>query len=162
MSSATLLRLVLLLPLAGAVLNGVAPLFLKEFRTREGFLGTIGTAVVAIPFVIAVYLFVTFGGEPIVADYFTWMAAGDLDLAFAYRIDELSLIMTLVEPVRKGQIQVARRHPRKVVRHDRLPAEGDEEVDCGHERNRHDRGPDRAQKAFPRAKLLQKEGSHAI
>jgi NADH-quinone oxidoreductase subunit L len=96
MSSATLLRLVLLLPLAGAVLNGVAPLFLKEFRTREGFLGTLGTAVVAIPFVIAVYLFVTFGGEPIVADYFTWMAAGDLDLAFAYRIDELSLIMTLV------------------------------------------------------------------
>ena len=96
MSSATLLRLVLLLPLAGAVLNGVAPLFLKEFRTREGLLGTIGTAVVAIPFVIAVYLFVTFGGEPIVADYFTWMAAGDLDLAFAYRIDELSLIMTLV------------------------------------------------------------------
>ncbi|PSQ87122.1 MAG: NADH-quinone oxidoreductase subunit L [Bacteroidetes bacterium QS_3_64_15] len=96
MSSATLLRLVLLLPLAGAVLNGVAPLFLKEFRTREGFLGTIGTAVVAIPFVIAIYLFVTFGGEPIVADYFTWMAAGDLDLSFAYRLDELSLIMTLV------------------------------------------------------------------
>ncbi|PSQ87548.1 MAG: NADH-quinone oxidoreductase subunit L, partial [Bacteroidetes bacterium QH_2_63_10] len=96
MSSATLLRLVLLLPLVGAIVNGVAPLFLEEFRTREGLLGTIGTAVVAIPFVIAVYLFVTFGGEPIVADYFTWMAAGGLDLSFAYRIDELSLIMTLV------------------------------------------------------------------
>ncbi len=96
MSSATLLRLVLLLPLAGAVFNGVAPLFLDDLRTRESLLGTIGTAVVALPFVIACYLFVTFGGEPVVADYFTWMAAGNLEVAFAYRIDELSLIMTLV------------------------------------------------------------------
>jgi NADH-quinone oxidoreductase subunit L len=96
MTSAFLLRLVLLLPLAGAVINGVAPLFLEDLRTRETLLGTIGTAVVALPFVIACSLFVTFGGEPVVADYFTWMAAGDLDLAFAYRIDELSLIMTLV------------------------------------------------------------------
>ena len=96
MTSAFLLRLILLLPLAGAILNGVTPLFLKDLRTRETLLGTLGTAVVAVPFVIACYLFVTFGGEPIVADYFTWMAAGDLELAFAYRIDELSLIMTLV------------------------------------------------------------------
>ncbi len=94
MTSADLLRLVLLLPLAGAVLNGVAPLFLKHLRTRETLLGTVGTAVVAIPFVLTVYLFVTFGGDPIVADYFTWMAAGDLDLSFAYRIDQLSLLMT--------------------------------------------------------------------
>ena len=96
MTSAFLLRLILLLPLAGAILNGVTPLFLKDLRTRETLLGTLGTTVVAVPFVIACYLFVTFGGEPIVADYFTWMAAGDLELAFAYRIDELSLIMTLV------------------------------------------------------------------
>ncbi|MCS3634387.1 NADH-quinone oxidoreductase subunit L [Salinibacter ruber] len=94
MTSADLLRLVLLLPLAGAVLNGVAPLFLKHLRTRETLVGTVGTAVVAIPFVLTVYLFVTFGGDPIVADYFTWMAAGDLDLSFAYRIDQLSLLMT--------------------------------------------------------------------
>ncbi|PSQ75344.1 MAG: NADH-quinone oxidoreductase subunit L [Bacteroidetes bacterium QH_6_63_17] len=96
MTSADLLRLVLLLPLAGAVLTGVAPLFLRHLRTRETLLGTIGTAAVAIPFVLTVYLFVTFGADPIVADYFTWMAAGDLDLSFAYRVDQLSLIMTLV------------------------------------------------------------------
>ncbi|MEF8864221.1 MAG: NADH-quinone oxidoreductase subunit L [Salinibacter sp.] len=96
MTSADLLRFVLLLPLVGAVLNGVAPLFLENLRTRETLLGTIGTAVVGIPFVLAVYLFVTFGGEPVVADYFTWMAAGDLDLSFAYRVDQLSLLMTLV------------------------------------------------------------------
>jgi len=96
MSTALLLRLVLLLPLAGAVFNGVAPLFLENLRTRETLLGTIGTAVVALPFALVLVLFLTVGGEPVVVDYFTWMAAGDLDLAFAYRVDELSLIMSLV------------------------------------------------------------------
>ncbi len=96
MTPDVLLSLVLLLPLAGAILNGVVPLFLPGLRTRETLLGALGTAVVAVPFLLTVYLFVTFGGDPIVADYFTWMSAGDLDLRFAYRIDELSLIMTLV------------------------------------------------------------------
>jgi len=91
-----LIRLILLLPLAGAVLNGVAPLFLSQLRTRETLLGTIGTAVVAVPFVLTLYLFLSYGGDPVIADFYTWMAAGDLDLSFAYRVDELSLIMTLV------------------------------------------------------------------
>lgn len=96
MSAAGLLSLVLLLPLAGAVFNGFVPLFVENLRTRETLLGTIGTAVVAIPFILAVYLFLSFGGDPLIADYFTWMQAGNLDLSFAYRIDELSLLMTLV------------------------------------------------------------------
>ena len=91
-----LVRLILLLPLAGAVINGILPLFLTQYRTRETLIGTLGTAVVAVPFLLTLYLFVTFGGDPVVADFYTWMAAGDLDLSFAYRIDELSLIMTLV------------------------------------------------------------------
>ncbi len=91
-----LIRLILLLPLAGAVLNGVAPLFLPQLRSRETLIGTIGTAVVAVPFVLTLYLFLTFGGDPIIADFYTWMAAGALDLSFAYRVDQLSLIMTMV------------------------------------------------------------------
>jgi len=91
-----LVRLILLLPLAGAVLNGLLPLFLTQYRTRETLIGTLGTAVVAVPFLLTLYLFVTFGGDPVVADFYTWMAAGDLDLSFAYRVDELSLLMTLV------------------------------------------------------------------
>ena len=91
-----LIRLILLLPLAGAVFNGVAPLFLKQLRTRETLIGTLGTAVVAVPFLLTLYLFLTYGGDPIVADFYTWMAAGDLDLSFAYRVDALSLIMTMV------------------------------------------------------------------
>ena len=96
MSSELSVRLILLLPLAGAVLNGLAPLFLPHLRQRETLIGALGTAVVAIPFVLAVLLFATFPGEPIVVDFFTWMQAGDLDLRFAYRVDELSLVMTLI------------------------------------------------------------------
>ena len=91
-----LIRLILLLPLAGAVFNGIAPLFLTKLQTRETLIGTIGTVVVAVPFALTVYLFLTYGGDPIVADFYTWMAAGNLDLSFAYRVDELSLLMTLV------------------------------------------------------------------
>jgi NADH-quinone oxidoreductase subunit L len=91
-----LIRLILLLPLAGALINGVTPLFRAQMRTQETLIGTIGTTVVAVPFLLALYLFLTYGGDPVVADFYTWMAAGDLDLSFAYRVDELSLIMTLV------------------------------------------------------------------
>ncbi len=91
-----LVRLILLLPLAGAVLCGVLPLFMPGLRRRETLIGTVGTAMVAIPFVLAVVLFVGYGGEAHVARFYTWMAAGDLSVDFAYRIDELSLLMTLI------------------------------------------------------------------
>jgi len=96
MDADLLVRLILLLPLFGAVVNGLAPLFLEQLRTRETLIGTIGTAVVAIPFALTIYLFVTFDGTPVVIDFFTWMEAGDLNLQFSYLVDELSLIMTLV------------------------------------------------------------------
>ena len=96
MDADLLIRLILLLPLAGAVFNGLAPLFLKNLRQREGLIGAVGTAVVAIPFALTAYLFATYTGDPIVATFFTWMEAGDLTLEFAYRVDELSLIMTLI------------------------------------------------------------------
>jgi len=91
-----LIGLILLLPLAGAVVNGVLPLFWPRLRTRETLIGSLGTGVVAVPFALSLYLFVTVGGDPIIADYFEWMAAGDLDVRFAYRVDELSLLMTMV------------------------------------------------------------------
>ena len=96
MDSELFVRAILLLPLLGALVNGLVPLFLPEWRTRETLIGTLGTAVVALPFALALTLFLTFGGEPIVVNVYTWMQAGALDLSFAYRVDELSLIMTLV------------------------------------------------------------------
>ena len=87
--------LILLLPLFGAVFNGLGGLFLPALR-NERLIGVMGTLVVAIPFAIAVYLFASFEGEPVVATFFTWMATGDLTVSFAYRVDQLSLLMTLI------------------------------------------------------------------
>ncbi len=89
-------QLILLLPLAGAVFNGLAGLFIPALRHRETLFGAIGTAVVAVPFVLVLAAFLSFGGEPVVVDYYTWMAAGEFQVSFAYRVDELSLIMGLV------------------------------------------------------------------
>ena len=96
MDSDLLVRAILLLPLLGALVNGLVPLFLSDIRTKETLIGTLGTAVVAIPFALTLYLFLTFDGATQVVDVYTWMQAGDLDLSFAYRVDPLSLIMTLV------------------------------------------------------------------
>ncbi len=96
MDSAFLVRLILLLPLAGAVITGLLPLFMPGLRKQESLIGTVGTLAVAIPFALVVWLFLTFDGEPIIANFYTWMAAGELSVDFAYRIDELSLIMGLV------------------------------------------------------------------
>ncbi len=92
-----LVQLILLLPLAGAIFNGLVGLFIPGLR-KEGIIGAVGTTVVAIPFVLAVYLFFGLQGhpEPAIAKIYTWMAAGNLSLDFAYRIDQLSILMTLI------------------------------------------------------------------
>ena len=91
-----LVSLLLLLPLAGAVFNGLLPLFFPALRKHETLIGVVGTAVVAIPFAIAVYLFLGFHGEAHIANFYTWIAAGDFSVSVAYRVDQLSLLMTLV------------------------------------------------------------------
>lgn len=96
MSETLLVRLILLLPLAGAVLTGVVPLFVRGLRRQETLLGGLATLMVALPFVFAAMLFAGYDGEPVVARFYTWMAAGDLSVDFAYRVDALSLVMTLI------------------------------------------------------------------
>ena len=88
--------LIILLPLTGAVCIGLSGLFMPDLRRHEALIGGVATAMVAFPFAIALYLFVGYGGEPVVAEYYTWMSAGDFSLSFAYRIDALSLLMTMV------------------------------------------------------------------
>jgi len=90
-------RLILLLPLLAAAFNGMMGLFSPGYRRQETLIGVIATAAVAVPFVLTVLLFLghTHGAAEVVR-YFTWMAAGDFLVDFAYRIDELSLIMTLI------------------------------------------------------------------
>src|SRR5690554_875722 len=91
-----LVGLILLLPLAGAVLLGIGGLFVPALRKNETLIGSLATLLVAVPFGISVYLFANFNGDPQIATFYTWIAAGDLSLDFAYRIDQLSLIMMLI------------------------------------------------------------------
>ncbi len=88
--------LIVLLPAAGAVLNGLLPLFWPRLRKHETVIGTVGTGMVAVPFVLTVVLFVQGYGDPHVATFYTWMGAGDFTVSVAYRVDHLSLIMALV------------------------------------------------------------------
>ncbi len=96
MEAGLLIQLVLLLPLGGAVFNGLGGLFLPGLRKTEHIFGIVGTLVVAVPFFLTLFAFLSYTGSPEVYSYYTWMAAGALEIDFAYRVDALSLIMTLI------------------------------------------------------------------
>lgn len=92
-----LIGLVVLLPLIGAVLNGLIGWRIKN----EKVIGTIGSATVGISFIISVLIFIEMLGRDTLArieavEYFRWIVAGGLDTSFAYQVDQLSIVMTLV------------------------------------------------------------------
>ena len=91
-----LVQLILLPPLVMAAFNGMMGLFAPAWRKNEWLIGGLALAAVAVPFGAAVSLFLGFSGEAHVVHYFTWLRAGDLNVDFAYRIDQLSLLMTLI------------------------------------------------------------------
>ena len=91
-----LVQLILLPPLFMAAFNGMMGLFAPAWRKNEWLIGGLALAAVLVPFGAAVSLFLGFSGEPSVVSYFTWLKAGDLQVDFAYRVDQLSLIMTLI------------------------------------------------------------------
>lgn len=90
-----LVRLILLPPLFVAAFNGMMGLFSPGYRTKEWVLGGLALAAVAVPFLVTCSLFFGFV-EPEVVRYFTWLEAGSLSVDFAYRIDQLSLLMTMI------------------------------------------------------------------
>ena len=99
----TLVRLILLPPLLMAAFNGMMGLFLPSWRKQEKLIGFLALAAVAVPFAVTVSLFLGFevveGAEGLpgeVVRFFPWLVAGDLSVDFAYRIDQLSLLMTLI------------------------------------------------------------------
>ncbi|MEM0963566.1 MAG: NADH-quinone oxidoreductase subunit L, partial [Bacteroidota bacterium] len=90
-----LVQLILLPPILMAAFNGMMGLFLPSWRQQEWLVGGLAMAAVLVPFVVTSTLFFGFE-EPQVVRYFTWMAAGDLVIDFAYRLDQLSLLMTMI------------------------------------------------------------------
>ena len=96
MSTDLSVQLILLLPLIGATLLGLVPLFAPGIRQYKGLLGAVGTLAVIIPFVFAVILFARGVDAASIISVYTWMGVGSFSIDFAYRLDQLSLIMTLV------------------------------------------------------------------
>ncbi|MDI6400387.1 NADH-quinone oxidoreductase subunit L [Balneolaceae bacterium ANBcel3] len=89
---------IIALPLVGFLLNGLFGLAFESYRDRKNLIGAIATSAVFFPFLIALYLFFAMSGDSEAASVslFTWMQAGDFSVDIAYRLDQLSILMTLV------------------------------------------------------------------
>ena len=84
------------IPIAVALaVSGVLGLLSSALRYLYTLGCVLATAAVAVPFGVAVMLFLGFE-EASVVSFYEWMHVGDLTVDFAYRVDELSLLMTLV------------------------------------------------------------------
>lgn len=85
-------------PLIGFVFNGLIGLFLPSYRNQKTIIGSIATTAVVIPFILILQQFLKTGSESeaVVVHLFTWIKAGSFSTDFAYRFDQLSLIMGLV------------------------------------------------------------------
>jgi NADH-quinone oxidoreductase subunit L len=89
--------LIILLPLIGAAVIGLGGLLSPGFRKQEGLIGTLGTLAVAIPFVLIALARMGFDpADPPSFSLFTWMAAGDFSVDFAYNLDALGMLMGMI------------------------------------------------------------------
>ena len=93
----TLLPFVLLLPLAGFLVNG---LFGKRIGSEKA-IGAIGSATVGIAFLLSVFMFFEMLGLPedsrrTIVELAPWITAGTFSVGFSYQIDQLSIIFLLI------------------------------------------------------------------
>src|SRR6185436_20356820 len=94
MDTFSLLWLIPVLPLFGAVINGVL-----GKRLPKSVIATIGAGTVGVSFLIAVREFVAMLSAPdlpIIRDYFTWIQAGRFQAQFGFMLDHLSGLMILI------------------------------------------------------------------
>ncbi len=89
---------IVLIPLAGFLFNGLLGLASGAFREQKNLIGGVATLAVFIPFLLALWLFFMMSGdsEAVTVSLFTWIEAGDFTTDIGYRLDQLSLLMTLV------------------------------------------------------------------
>lgn len=84
--------LVPFLPLIGFLING---LFRKQLS--KSLIAVIGCAVVLIPFLISVWIFLQVkNGNSHIAEYFNFISVGSLNIPFAFQIDALSSLFLLI------------------------------------------------------------------
>ncbi|MDQ1086028.1 NADH-quinone oxidoreductase subunit L [Siphonobacter sp. SORGH_AS_1065] len=80
-----------LLPFLGFLING-----LGFRRIPKSLVGLIGTGASLASFVIVASLFLNFSGEAQTIPLYDWFTVGNLNISFAFQIDQLSLIMMLI------------------------------------------------------------------
>lgn len=89
--------LTVLLPLLGFIVNG---LFGRRIK-NEKIIGAIGSATVGLAFLVTLLAFFETLGLPAdrrsnTVELFTWLNTGGLNVRFAYLVDQLSLVMSLI------------------------------------------------------------------
>jgi len=92
-----LIYLTVILPLVGFLINGIFGSRIKN----EKLIGTIGSGVIGISFLIALGAFFETLGLPVdqrqkIVTLFSWLAVGNLNVSFSYQVDQLSLVMALI------------------------------------------------------------------
>ena len=83
--------LIPILPLVGFLING-----LLGKRLGKGAVSFIGPAAVGLSFALAVMTFFQLPADASVRAYYTWIQVGDFHVDAALRLDQLSIVMTLV------------------------------------------------------------------
>ncbi|WP_255037777.1 NADH-quinone oxidoreductase subunit L [Lacihabitans soyangensis] len=87
----TPIALIPLFPLIGFLINGLG--FGKISKSLVPIIGT-GASLLSFACVLLAYL--QFDGTPVVVNLFDWITVGDLNIKFAFQLDQLSLIMLFV------------------------------------------------------------------
>ena len=91
-----LLTLIIILQFIGSALIGIGGLISTSFRRQEKLIGSFATLMVFIPFLIVLYAFVSFSGEPYKFELFKWITIGNFEVSFGYTLDQLSLLMGMI------------------------------------------------------------------
>lgn len=87
----SLIYLIPLLPLIGFAINGIG--FRKIPKNLASIIGCIS---VIVPFILVVLAFVNFDGNPQIYHLFDWITVGNFNIAMAFQVDQLSLLMMLI------------------------------------------------------------------
>src|SRR5688500_15525985 len=93
----TLLWAIAVLPLIGFVVNGFIAF---KAPAKKAITSIVGPGVIALAFAIALVNFFGMLGaelhEPVIQHYWSWMPVGNLQIAAAFHLDQLSMLMTLI------------------------------------------------------------------
>ena len=92
-----LIYLTVVLPLVGFLINGIFGSRIKN----EKVIGIIGSGTIGIAFLIALGALFETIGLPVdqrqkIVTLFSWLSVGNLNVSFAYQVDQLSIVMALI------------------------------------------------------------------